>query len=344
MTESRGGMLQILKGAAKEFNEDECGVRAAALAYYAIFALPPLLILLVMVAGRIWSPDQVQHALEGEFAGMIGQSGAQQIHQMMVHGKQSAGGGLVATIMSTLGLIVGATGALLSLQVALNRAWEVKPDPKQGGLRTFVMKRLLTFGMVLGLGFLLAVSLALTAGISAFGAALGGTIPPALMQVIDLVVSCVVLIGLFAALFKMLPDAQIAWRDVWVGAAMTGVLFVAGKFAIGLYLGHSKPGDAFGAAGALAVILVWAYYAGMILLYGAEFTHEWATVRGAGIEPAEGAVLVVQQEVLVETGETSTGGKASGVETGETSTGGKASGSAATSPGAQASKSEINSW
>jgi membrane protein len=299
VAESRGGIVRILEGAFRDFGEDECGIRAAALAYYTVFALPPLLILLVMIAGRIWSPAEVQRALEGQFAGMMGESGGRQIHQMMVHGQQSAGGGMVATISSIVGLILGATGAFLSLQDALNRVWEVKPDPRQGGIRTFLTKRLLSMGMVLGLGFLLAVSLALTAGISALGGYLGGSIPPAIMHAIDFAVSCAVLIALFAALFKVLPDAEIAWRDVWVGGAVTGVLFVLGKFAIGLYLGRSKPGDAFGAASALAVVLVWAYYAGMILLFGAEFTQEWATARGSGVVPSEGAVRVVEKEAEV---------------------------------------------
>jgi membrane protein len=310
VTDSRIGIPQILKRAFDDFGEDECGIRAAALAYFTVFALPPLLILLVMITGWIWGPEQVQRAIESQFAGMMGQSGAQQVHQMLVHGNQSAGGGTVATIMSTVGLILGATGAFLSLQDALNRVWEVKPDPKQGGIKSFITKRLLSMGMVLGLGFLLAVSLALTAGISAIGGALGGGLSPALLHVLDLVVSFAVLTALFAALFKVLPDAEIAWRDVWMGGAATAALFVLGKFAIGLYLGHSNPGDAFGAAGALAVILVWAYYAGMILLFGAEFTQEWATARGSGIVPSAGAVKVVKHEEEIRGGTSATAGRA----------------------------------
>jgi membrane protein len=234
----------------------------------------------------------VQHALETQFAGIVGEPGARQIHQMVAYGQATADGGRVATVGSLVGLLLGATGVFLSLQEALNRVWEVKPDPNQGGVRNFILKRLLSLGMVLGLCFLLAVSLALTAAISSLGGALGGSIRPAVMQVVDLVMSWVVLTLLFAALFKVLPDAKVAWRDVWVGGAVTAVLFVAGKFVIGLYLAGSKPGDAFGAASALAVVLVWAYYAGMILLFGAEFTREWATARGSGIEPRKGAVRV----------------------------------------------------
>lgn len=288
-------MLALIKSAFKDFGEDECGLRAAALAYFTIFALPPLLILLVMIAGMIWSPGEVQRALESQFSGMMGASGGQQIHEMMVRGRKASDGGLGA-IMSVVGLLLGATGFFLNLQGALNRVWEVKPDPAHGGVKAFVGKRLLSFGMLLGIGFLLAVSLALTATITALGRAVGGAIPEGVLHVVTFVVDFAVLSILFAALFKYLPDAKIAWRDVWVGGVATGLLFVAGKFAIGLYLGRSKPGDAFGAASALAVVLVWAYYAGMIILFGAEFTQQWAKQRGSGIEPKEGAVRVIETE------------------------------------------------
>jgi membrane protein len=303
-------VLSILKGAFKGFGKDECGMRAAALSYYTIFALPPLLILLVTIAGKVWGPDEVQRALETQFAGIVGQSGAQQVHQMIEHGTKTAGGGLVAAITSVFGLLLGATGAFISLQDALNHAWEVKPDPKQGGVKNFIFKRLLSLGMVLGLGFLFAVSLAISAFISAIGGAVGGA--STIMHIIELIVSIGVLTVLFAALFKFLPDAKVAWRDVWIGAAVTAVLFVIGKFAIGLYLGHSKPGDSFGAASALAVILVWVYYAGMIVLFGAEFTQEWATQRGRGIEPEKGAVRIIEREERVDVG-AGQGGRTHGV-------------------------------
>jgi membrane protein len=303
VAKAQGSILDLLKATVKDFGDDECGVRSAALAYYTIFALPPLLILLVKIAGAVWSPQDVQGALEGQFGSMLGESGKAQIHQMMAHGQQ-AGGGLFATIASTVGLILGAAGLFLSLQEALNRAWEVKPDPAKGGARVFILKRLLSMGMVLGIGFLLAVSLALTAGISAMGGALGGAVPEAVLHLVTFAVSFVVLSLLFAALFKFLPDAKVAWSDVWVGGAVTGLLFVIGKFALGIYLGRSKPGDAFGAASALAAMLVWAYYAGMILLLGAEFTQQWVKRRGtSGIEPKEGAVRVVESEDLVRPGE-----------------------------------------
>ena len=295
MPDQPRSIVQLLKAAFSDFGEDECGLRAAALAYFTVFALPPLLILLVMIAGAIWSPQEVQRALESQFAGVMGESGGRQIHEMIVRGDKASGGGLGA-LAGIAGLLLGATGFFVSLQDALNRVWEVKPDPSQGGVKAFVGKRMLSFGMLLGIAMLLAVSLALTAVITALGGRLGGGLPQPLMYGVNFVVDLLVLSLLFAALFKYLPDAKVEWRDVRVGGVVTALLFVLGKFAIGYYLGRSKPGDAFGAASALGVVLVWSYYAGMIVLFGAEFTQQWALRRGAEIEPKQGAVRVIERE------------------------------------------------
>jgi membrane protein len=290
-------VLSLFKGAWKGFSDNECGTRAAALAYSTIFALAPLLILIVMIAGRIWGAQQVQDALKTQFSGLVGSGAADQVGTMIRNGQSSMGHGVLRTILSIIGLLLGATGAFLSLQDAMNHAWNVKPDPKQGGIRNFIMKRLLSVGMVLGLGFLVAASLALSTAISSFAGLFGGL--KAVAFAIDLVVSLIVLTTLFALLFKFLPDAEVAWKDVWIGGVFTAVLFVIGKFVIGLYLGRSSPGNGFGAASALAVLLVWIYYAGMIVLFGAEFTRAWATQRGAGMQPSKGAVRAVEREVEI---------------------------------------------
>jgi membrane protein len=290
-------VMDVLKGTVTEFNDDECSVRAAALAYYTIFALPPLLVLLLIVAGALWDPADVERVMTTQFAGLLGPDGAGQIEEMLAHADRPGSGGLVATLLGIGGLLFGATGAFVSLQDALNRAWEVAPDPKQGGIRQFVTKRFFSLGMVLGIGFLLAVSLALTSGVSAMASEIGLPVPEPLVYVIELALSFVVLGALFATMFKVVPDAEIAWRDALVGGAVTALLFTIGKFAIGLYLGRSDPGSAFGAAGALAVVLVWTYYAGMILLAGAEFTQQWTKRRGATIVPEKGAVRVEQHTV-----------------------------------------------
>ncbi|MBV9108238.1 MAG: YihY/virulence factor BrkB family protein [Gemmatimonadetes bacterium] len=211
---------------------------------------------------------------------------------MITQAKQP-GGGVIGTIFGVIALVLGATGAFMQLQTAMNRAWEVKPDPSAGGLKSFIFKRVLSVGMVLVIAFLLLVSLMLSAALTAVGGAIGHVIPGGsaiVAGIIQTIVSLAVVTLLFAAIFYVLPDAKIAWKDVWVGALMTGILFEIGKWAIGLYLGHSNPGKAYGAAGSLAVILVWIYYTSMILLFGAEFTETWATERGSGIEPEKGAM------------------------------------------------------
>lgn len=284
--------FQLVKKSAQDFGEDECPTSAAALAYSTVFALPPLLILILMLVGAFVSRAEVQDALSGQVGSMIGPDGARTIQTMITQAKQP-GGGAVATILGVAALVLGATGAFMQLQGALNRAWEVKPDPKSGGLKNFIFKRVLSIGMVLVIAFLLLVSLALSAALTAVGGAVGHLIPGASSVVIGILqtlVSLVVVTLLFGAIFKVLPDARIAWRDVWVGALVTAVLFEIGKWAIGLYLGNSNPGKAYGAAGSLAVLLVWIYYTAMIVLFGAEFTETWATERGSGIEPEEGAM------------------------------------------------------
>lgn len=298
------GLFAITKASAKDFSRDQCGLRAAALCYYTAFALPPLLILLIKLAGLVWDPQTIQHALESQFSGLVGSGGATTVSQM-VAGGQRHGHGALSTVASFVGLLFGATGAFLSLQQALNAVWEVAPDPKQGGVKRFITKRLLSLGMLLGLAFLLIVSLAVTAAVSAIGGAIGGA--GVVMQIANTVASLIVLTLLFAAMFKFLPDATIGWRSVWVGGLATAVLFEIGKFVIGLYLGHSNPGNAFGAASSFAVILVWIYYAGMLVLFGAEFTQHFARARGHGVRPKEGAVRIErEQRVVRDEGDTTT--------------------------------------
>jgi len=289
--------MRILKETFKEFMDDDSPRMAAALAYYTIFSLPPLLVLILMVTGLFVDPQNVQGTIEEQMGGMLGAEAARSIQAMIANASRPSGGGLAATLLSIAALAFGATGAFVQLQGALNAAWEVEPDPEQGGLRHFLVKRVFSFGMILGLGFLMLVSLVLSALLSAFGEGLASMLPGGVsetaLRLVELALSLVFITLLFAAMFKILPDAVIAWRDVWVGALVTGVLFVAGKFLIGFYIGRSEPGSAFGAAGSLAVILIWVYYTGMVLLLGAEFTQVWARRRGGGIRPEPGAMHVI---------------------------------------------------
>jgi membrane protein len=292
-------ILGTVKDAGNGFMEDNAMQMAAAISYYTVFSLPPLLILILMLVGIFLDPVTVREMIQGEFAGMVGPDGAETIGTMIESARDPAAGGTLATILGMGALLFGATGAFIALQQALNRTWEVAPDPNAGGIKAFVTKRLFSFGMILAVAFLLLVSLALTAALQAFGHMLGGLLPGGgeaiLAQVLSLIVSFAVISLLFAAIFKVLPDASIEWRDVWVGAIATALLFTVGKFLIGLYLGRSDPGDAFGAAGSLAVLLVWIYYSALILLFGAEFTKVWADRFGSGIEPERGAIRMVSR-------------------------------------------------
>jgi membrane protein len=297
------GWIDLLRATFKDFSKDDGTWKAAALAYYTVFALPPLLVLILQIASAVWDPIEVRRTLTGEFQTLMGQDVAGQIRTMMTQAEQKVSGTGFRLVLSIAGLLFGGTGAFLSLQSALNSAWEVKPDPKKGGgIKSFVMKRLLSLGMVLGIAFLLLVSLALTSALSAAGDVLLGGFPKAVSLVLNFALSFAIITLLFAAIYKVLPDAKVEWRDVWVGAIATSLLFVVGKFLIGLYIGQSNPGNAFGAAGTLAVLLVWIYYASVILLLGAEFTQAWAKQHGRSIEPEEGAVRVIEREERIEEG------------------------------------------
>lgn len=300
-------VFTLLKQSGKDFVDDGCPTQAAALSYYTIFSLPALLLLILLILGAVLDPREVQAQLEGQFGALMGPSATQQIRTILQQADQPGAGGPLTTVLSIAALLFGATGAFGQLQSALNRAWEVTPDPEKGGVKAVLLKRVFSFGMILSIAFLLLVSLALSAALSAFGGALGQFLPSGvsatLLQVLNQVISLVVITGLFAALFKVLPDARVSWRDVAVGAGFTALLFVLGKFLIGFYLGRSNPGQAFGAAGSLAVMFIWVYYSSMILLFGAEFTQVWAKRHGSGIAPAKGAVRVLEEKRHVREGQ-----------------------------------------
>ena len=293
-------VIRLLERSFKEWKADGCPRMAAAMSYYTIFSLPPLLLIVLTITGVFVEPSEVEGRIEREMSSVLGAQGARQVQSMIRSVNRPDSGGPHVVVLGILGLLVGATGAFAQLQEALNRAWEVKPDPDKGGIRNMLMKRVLSLGMVLTIVFLLLVSLLISAVLSAFGdwiaAFLPGVLSRAFLRVADLAVSVGVISLLFALIFKILPDAEVAWSSVWVGGLGTAILFVAGKFLLGVYFARSDPGEAFGAAGSLALIMVWVYYSSMILFFGAEFTQAWATERGDGIQPEEGAVRVVEEE------------------------------------------------
>ena len=297
MASALKGAFHLVREAVHDFVEDGCPTMAASLSYYTVLSLPPVLVLVLLILGAVMDPEDVRGALEEQIRTVMGPVGADEVRKVIRNAERPGAGRPLASLLGIGALVFGATGAFAQLQAALNRAWEVEPDPAQGGIRNFVRKRLLSFGMILAIGFLLLVSLLLSAALSAVGGLVAGRMAGfsgTFLQLMNSVVSFLVITLLFAAIYKILPDARIAWRDTWVGAAATTLLFVLGKYFLGLYLGRSSPGDAYGAAGSLAVLLVWIYYSSMILLFGAELTQRWAESHGTAIVPEKGAVRVVE--------------------------------------------------
>ena len=300
MATQQGGVLGMIKRSFGDFIEDDCMSAAAALSYYTVFSLPAVLVILLVVLGAVMDPADVRGGVEQQLGALMGPAAGETVRTVLEHADRP-GGGLLPTLLGIAALLFGATGAVMQLQQALNRAWEVKAVG--GGIKAFFGKRVFSLALLLAIAFFLLVSLAVSAMLSAMGNRLGAVLPEGLstgvLFVLNMVISLVVIGLLFAAMFKVLPDAKIAWRDVWVGAGVTAILFMIGKFLIGFYLGKSDPGEAYGAAGSLAVLLIWIYYSSIIVLFGAEFTQTWAERRGKGIEPERGAVRVEREERVV---------------------------------------------
>ncbi len=290
--------VEIVKDTFRDFSDDNCPRMAAALSYYTVFSLPPLLLLILAIIGFFVDPGDAQGRFMDQIIGLVGPQGGEAMRTMVEQANHPKGG--IMAVVGIATLLFGATGAFAQLQEALNTAWEVEPDPKQGGFKNFIGKRLLSFGMILVIAFMLLVSFVVSALVSAFGDLLNNYLGGAgqvIGQVVQIVLGLLVTWGLFAVMFKVLPDAKITWKDVWVGAFVTALLFTIGRFLIGLYLGKSESANAFGAAAALAIIFVWIYYAAIILFLGAEFTQVWVKRQGRRIEPEAGAVKVGDRQV-----------------------------------------------
>ena len=227
---------------------------------------------------------------------LLGDEAAKEVETIIVSAAGHQTRSRFAAMLGVASLLFGATGVFVQLQSALNKVWHVEPDPRLGGVRNFIEKRILSFGLVLGLGFLLLVSLLLSAAIVAFSNFISGWLnseaSAMLVEGINVIISFAVVTTVFAAIFKVMPDAKIRWKDVWVGAAVTSILFALGKFVIGFYLGNSDVSSAYGAAGSLAIVLIWIYYSSVILLAGAEFTQVLYSNHGKGPRPEPGAMKV----------------------------------------------------
>jgi len=279
----------LVKLSYREWQQDRASRLSAALAYYTIFSLAPVLIIVIAVTGLFWQQQAVHEQLMSQIQGLVGVEGAKFISNMLTSASNPARG-ITATILGIITLIFGALGVFNELHNSLNIIWNVKEEEPKNfleSLKKTILDRFLSFTMILGIGFLLLVSLVISAGLSAVQNTLGNAFPLSgfIWQMINLVVSIGVITLLFALIYKVLPDAEIAWRDVWLGGFVTAVLFSLGKFLIGLYLGNSAVASSFGAAGSLVLLLVWIYYSAQILFFGAEFTQVYANNYGSKILP-----------------------------------------------------------
>jgi len=289
-------ILEILKETYADWNEDKAPRLGAALAYYTVFAMAPMLVVVMAVIGLMFDKAGAEEMIIKQIHTFIDDPKvAEMIHEMIENSSKN-NSGIWPTVIGIVTALFGAAGLFGQLQDALNTIWEVAPKPGLGFM-AMLKNRFLSFTMVLGTGFLLLVSFVLSAALAAMGEFMGNylPVPEAVLHVINFIVSFGVITLLFAMIYKVLPDVEIGWHDVWMGAAMTSLLFTIGKFALGLYLGKSGATSAYGAAGSLVLILLWIYYAAQILFFGAEFTQVYATKYGSRIKPSPNAVPVTEE-------------------------------------------------
>lgn len=302
-----GGRLRaVFMDAVRGFIADECLSRGASIAYFTLFSLSPLLVVAMAIAGAAFGEDAVRGAVEQQLTGLLGQNAAEAV-QAAIRGASDVGKGAVAGAIGIFMLLLTASGTFGEIQSALNAVWKTQVS-QESTVSHLLKAKAAAIGLVAATGFLLLTSLLASAAIGVLGAWLKGRLPggEALLQAVNAGVSLLLLSALFAAIYKVLPDRRIAWRDVAVGALITALLFTIGKTLIGLYIGGAGIGGSFGAAGSLAVVLVWIYYSSLIFLFGAEFTRAWANREGsrqdrpvpAKVEPPAAPEPIVLPPVL----------------------------------------------
>ena len=289
-----GSWWQLIKQTVNDWLEDKAPRLGAALAYYTIFSLAPLLVIALAIAGMALGDEAVRGEIHDQLKSMLGDAGASGVQDMIAAASKPAHG-MIATLVGVAVLLFGASGVFGQLQDSLNTIWEVQPKPR--GIWGTIKDRFFSFIMVIGTGFLLVVSLALSAAINLVAAWMGSylPLPELVLHALNFVASFAIITLLFAAMFKVVPDAVIEWKDVWIGAIVTAALFVVGKFVLGMYLGRGTVASAYGVPGSLIVVLIWVYYSAQIVFLGAEFTQAYARSRGSRIKPAPNALPVTHE-------------------------------------------------
>lgn len=292
------GLAKVIWQSILDFLDDKVLRMSAALAYYTIFSLAPILILVIGLLDTFYSRDAIEGKIYGQISGFVGHDAALQIQEIIAHTAIS-GKSKIATIISIIVLVFSATSVFGEIQDSINTIWRLKAKPKKGWVKMLI-NRLLSFSMVVSLGFLLLVSLLVNALINAFSERLAVHMPQLsilMLSVVNVVLVFVITTTLFGIIFKLLPDAKIKWRHVLAGAITTALLFMGGKWAIGFYLGRSKISTTYGAAGSIIVVLLWVYYSAIILYFGAEFTRHYSQWKGSRIYPNDYAVWIEKVEV-----------------------------------------------
>lgn len=274
--------LRLGLQSVKSWSNDYAPSMGAAISYYTVFSLAPLLVIVIAIAGAVLGREAVQGLISDQLSGLMGPQGAEMV-EGLIASASNTDRGLVAGLISIGVLLVGATTVFAELQSALDRIWKVPEAKKPSGIFGLLRARLLSFGLILAVAFLLMTSLVVSTVLAAFGQWAGGLMPgwEVLLQVLNIAVSLTVLTVLFAMIFKFMPSTKVGWRDVWTGALVTAVLFEVGKVLIGLYIGKSGMSESFEAAGAVVLLLAWVYYAAQIFLLGAEFTKAYADAHGS---------------------------------------------------------------
>lgn len=292
-----GKWIDIIKKTVKAWSEDKASRLAAALAYYTVFSIPPLLVVAIGLAALFTDRQVVETQVINQAGSLMGRQGAEAIETILKSTEEPGRGELLRTIVGVVLLLMGASGVFTQLQDAMNTVWNVEADPRRGILGA-IKERFMSFTMVLAIGFVLLVSLMLSTLMTTFGDFVGRLISEAelLLWLVNFVISFVSIVVLFALIFKTIPDVKIAWRDVWVGAILTAVLFKIGEYALGIYFERSDPTSAFGAAGSVIILLLWVYYSAQILFMGAEFTQIYTTEYGSGMRPEAGAVILTEED------------------------------------------------
>jgi membrane protein len=295
------GIIDFIKAVVEKWSNDKAPKLAASLAFYTIFSLSPLLIIIISIAGLLFGAEAARGEIVTEIEDLIGREGAQVVQTALKNSADSETG-IISLVISLVTLIIGSTVVFIELQDSLDMIWKVKPKPGRSMIKGLIKDRVRSFALVIGTGFLLLVSLLVSAGINAVSNFLQDRIdlPFDLMQIINIVISLGIMFLLFGLIYKVLPDVHISWGDVWVGALVTAALFNVGKYLISLYLGTNTLGSTYGAAGSLVILLLWVYYSSMILFLGAEFTQVYANKYGSGIRPTSKFMKYSNEDAMSE--------------------------------------------